>query len=718
VVLGMSRLKKSRSPLYIMHVSVHGLIRTADPQIGFDADTGGQVTYVLDLVRALAGHHRVRRVELITRKIMCPRVAVDYAIDHEPIGDGASLRRFACGPDDYLRKELLWPHLPEFVDNILRFIRAENDIPDVIHAHYADAGLVATRIAKVLGIPLIFTAHSLGRYKQERLFAAGLKPARAEKTYHFRDRIEAEEETLENAALVIASSRDEIERRYRVYDRYNRFAMQVIPPGCDLERFAKPVAPDAAKQLRDSIAPFLRDLRKPALTVIARPDPQKNVPAALRIFAEAGLRDRVNLLLFIGQRQSSGELDADSLKLFTELLWLIDEHDLYGRVAYPKTHTADIIAAAYQHTVRSGGAMLALSKHENFGLTLVEAAAAGAPVVSSGAGGMADILDTCGHGIIVDPEDSAAAAARIIGLLGDRKQWLSLSGAGRRAAPRHYTWAAHVESYLVHIDKVLAFRGKQLPKSHRPRRFASARYILLSDIDGTLTGSRRGVERLNRLIARNDRLLFGVATGRGLDGAMETLQSWGVAEPQILITSVGTSIHYNVERPIADSYWPGHIRFRWRPARVRELLDSWPGLKPQEEAAQGPFKVSYYCELGAPPDTDAITRHFRRHNVQARVVCSKGEGDLQCLDVLPVRASKGLAMRYLAWRLGFDLENIVAAGDAGNDLDMLLGSTKAIVVANHSRELDGLRNEPGIFFSPRRHAWGIIDGLNHYSLAA
>lgn len=41
-------------PLYIVLLSVHGLIRGRDLELGRDADTGGQTLYVVELARALA----------------------------------------------------------------------------------------------------------------------------------------------------------------------------------------------------------------------------------------------------------------------------------------------------------------------------------------------------------------------------------------------------------------------------------------------------------------------------------------------------------------------------------------------------------------------------------------------------------------------------------------------------------------------------------------
>jgi sucrose-phosphate synthase len=65
--------------LYIALVSLHGLIRGTEMELGRDADTGGQVKYVVEVARALAEHPDVWRVDLLTRLIEDPKVSKDYA---------------------------------------------------------------------------------------------------------------------------------------------------------------------------------------------------------------------------------------------------------------------------------------------------------------------------------------------------------------------------------------------------------------------------------------------------------------------------------------------------------------------------------------------------------------------------------------------------------------------------------------------------------------
>ena len=45
---------------------------------------------------------------------------------------------------------------------------------------------------------------------------------------------------------------------------------------------------------------------------------------------------------------------------------------------------------------------------------------------------------------------------------------------------------------------------------------------------------------------------------------------------------------------------------------------------------------------------------------------------------------------------------------------MLTGSSLGLVVSNYSEELEGLRGRSRVYFSDKPHAWGIIEGIEHY----
>ncbi len=168
----------------------------------------------------MAARPEVDRVEVVTRLIRDRRVSADYARPHEPIGTDAAIRRFPFGPARYLRKELLWPHLDELADALTEALLAQPRLPDWIHAHYADAGYVGALLRRRLGIPLVFTGHSLGREKRRRLLLAGLDSRQIEQQYAMARRIDSEELALAHSCMVVTSTRQEREQQYARYGRF------------------------------------------------------------------------------------------------------------------------------------------------------------------------------------------------------------------------------------------------------------------------------------------------------------------------------------------------------------------------------------------------------------------------------------------------------------------------------------------------------------------
>jgi sucrose-phosphate synthase len=60
---------------------------------------------------------------------------------------------------------------------------------------------------------------------------------------------------------------------------------------------------------------------------------------------------------------------------------------------------------------------------------------------------------------------------------------------------------------------------------------------------------------------------------------------------------------------------------------------------------------------------------------------------------------------------GMTLADCIAAGDSGNDADMLEACGHAIVVGNASAELDGLSARAGLRRVRAHHAAGVMEGL-------
>jgi len=707
------------NPLHILMISVHGLIRGHDLELGRDADTGGQTTYVVELARGLARHPDVAQVDLVTRLIDDPSVDEDYARAEEPLGEHVRILRTPFGPSGrYMRKELLWPYLDQMVDRCLHLLRRQDCPPDLIHSHYADAGYVGRQLSLLLGIPHVHTSHSLGRAKRERLLASGRKAHAIERQFRLSHRIQVEEDVLRHASLVVASTRQEVEEQYGLYEAHQPKRTMVIPPGVDVSRFSPPGRGKIAAESREKVDRFLSEPGKPMILAIARPVAAKNLKGLLDAYGgDDALREMANLVIVAGNRDDIRELEPAQRRVLHGLVMDIDRYDLWGRVALPKQHAAEDVPEFYRLAARRYGAFVNPALVELFGLALIEAAASGLPVVSTESGGPSDIVANCTNGLLVDPQDPQALTEAMKTVLGDRRQWHRWSQKGIAGVRRNYTWDAHVAKYLKGARRVLHRDQKRLRRQLASNlhggtgsAMPSVRRFLISDIDGTLTGDRPGLEQLLAWMREQAGSIgLGVATGRTLESALGQLRRWRVPKPDVLITSVGTEISYG-RRLIPDTGWANHIRYLWRRDALVDVLAEIPGLHLQEAPNQREFKLCYYVTNGEMPSLGEIDERLHEQGLRARLLLSKGE----TLDVLPIRASKGHAIRHLAHKWGLPLCDFLVAGDSGNDLEMLKGDTLGVVVGNHSPELEPLRDLENIYFSEGRCASGVLEGLEHY----
>lgn len=707
----------NENALYILMISPHGLIRGKNMELGRDADTGGQTTYVVELMRALARHREIGQVDLLTRLIIDPALSSDYSQPVEDIGNGARILRLPFGPSHYVRKELLWLHLDQLVDRSLHFLRQQGRLPDLIHTHYADAGYVGQQLSQLLGIPQIHTGHSLGRPKQSRLLASGRKKTAIERQFNFERRITAEEDLLVNVAMVITSTRQEVTEQYGMYHNHASARFVVIPPGTDIARFSPPGRRKINSNVTHMVDKFLSDPAKPMILAICRPAIHKNLKGLIDAYGSSSvLQEKANLVIVAGNRDDIRELDEASQKILRELLLDIDRYDLWGRVAIPKHHNAEDVPELYRLAARRRGVFVNPALTEPFGLTLIEAAASGLPFVATEDGGPRDIIANCCNGLLVNPLDSTSIAFALDSALSDKQQWRLWAKNGVAGARRHYSWDAHVNKYVKEVRKLLRRDRKRMRrqiaftmqdgKSPMPL----ARKALISDIDNTLIGNKKGLQQLIAWLKNHaGSIVFGIATGRSLESAVNVLKNARVPIPNVLITSVGSEINYSYKLQ-PDIGWANRIAHLWRREALEQVLSDIPGLTLQSAGNQRKFKLSYNVASEKMPSLQELYRLLREHRLHARLIYSHDK----FLDVLPVRASKGHAIRYLAYKWELPLENFLVVGDSGNDKEMLLGDTLGIVVGNHGMELEQLRGMERIYFACGHQADGILEGLAHY----
>ncbi|TVQ01414.1 MAG: glycosyltransferase [Planctomycetaceae bacterium] len=699
--------------LRIALISLHGLIRGHEPELGRDADTGGQVKYVLELARELGRREQVERVDLITRQIVDPRVGPEYAQVEESIGPKARIIRLPFGPRRYLRKEALWPYLELFVDQCLMHFRRYG-IPHVLHGHYADAGYAGAQLARLLQIPYVFTGHSLGRVKRERLMVAKESdPQTLEHTYQFSARNEAEEISLETASLVITSTSQEVKDQYEKYEHYQPDRMEVIPPGVELGAFRPPDADGPAPPIAERLEPFLRDPSKPIILAVARPDSRKNFETLVEVYGGSKkLRELANLVLVMGQRDDLRELSAGGRRVLLNVLTLIDVHDLYGQVAYPKSHQSGDISELYRWAAKLRGVFINPALTEPFGLTLLESGASGLPVIATADGGPVDIIGNCQNGLLVDPLDHSAMEHALLRMLTEPESWDTWAHNGVEGVTRHYSWQHHVDRYLRDVGEIVEESAASPWEDRRqPRRLPDFDRLIICDLDNTLEGDDQALQEFIEMLQDAGRNVgFGIATGRRLDDVMEWLERRNMPRPDVLATAVGTELYYGKDlRP--DFGWKRQISAYWRPDEIRKVLDPLPGFTRQEDHEQTEFKVSYQIDPELAPPVQRIRRLLREAGLRVKVIFSLG----MFLDIVPIRAGSDLSIRYLAYRWGFEPEQLLIAGDSGNDEGMLKGRTLGVVVGNYSPELEKLRKSPRVYFAEGHHARGILEGIEYYN---
>jgi sucrose-phosphate synthase len=673
--------------MLILSIALGGCLKGPPVEFGLTEDTGGHITYVLGEAMELAERADVDRVEIVTRLIDDPELGAIYAQPLEWIGPKLAIRRLDSGDRRYLSKEAAIADRPAFLSALLRYIEDQPTKPDIVHAHFADAGAMALAVRERFGIPFLYTAHSLAIDKVMSGFTDADLSARV-----------AEEDRIIGAAdAVIASSRDEAERQLMLYRSACPSRIHCVPPGAALDRSDG----DDIGHARALIAPFLRDPAKPIILAIARPVQKKNLAGLIDLYAQdTDLRARSNLVILAGLRDGPNSGEAEQRAVIAGLLERMDRHDLYGSLALPKRHDQRDVCALYGMARDTGGLFVNPAFTEPYGLTLAEAAVHGLPVVATAHGGAPDIVARLEHGRVADPRDPPAFAAAIRALLDDRTEWAKASSAGRRNGAK-LDWKSYA-------DRLMSIVGSLTRRDPAAAAKVSPQRLLLSDIDNTVTGCRPGAEELARFLRQDASLAFGVATGRSLQEALRLLAEWNMPDPELLITSVGAEIYWrNGGQVVPDAAYHAHIDHGWAPAVITARLAKMRGIAPQLAVEQRRHKLSYFA---SEPSVIAAVRDVVA-DLPVRVIHSHA----RLLDIVPERAGKGAAMIWAARTLNIPRDRVFAAGDSGNDLDMLTACRNPILVANHSDELASLLKSPAIYVAKRAYAGGVVEGMRAHS---
>ncbi len=676
-------------PIYIMHIALGGCLTAPPVRYGLTEDTGGHIAYVLGAAAAQCKRADVGRVEIVTRAFDDPVLGVIHAQTTQILGPKLRIRRLSTQTTGYLSKRALADAVSALEVAFLECLAAMDVRPDVIHAHFSDAARLARAAGTAFAIPHVYTPHSLALDKQQ----CGLSSPD-------RLRVAQERAALAGADAVIVSSRDEAEAQVEAYGAGVSGRVHRINPGVDAA--LAEVTPAEIVEAEALIAPWLADPSLPIILAIARPVAKKNLALLVRAFADdPTLRRTANLVILAGQHDAGLVGDPDAQGVLGGIRDAIAAGGLERSVAFPPAHGPRTVAALYRIAARGRGVFVNPALHEPFGLTVIEAAAAGLPVVATRNGGPSDIVGTLGHGRLVDPESLVEVAGAIRALLSNREAWDAASAAGKAGigAFDWTRWAHHAQR--VHDD----IRIRHLP-ALRPRR------ILACDIDNTLTGDRAAARAFADWARDRAGLgvLFAVATGRSIPEARAVLAEWDLPDPDVFITAVGTEVHMRGASGRLDlsADYAERLGRTWDRAGIIQCLQD-SGATLQSPIEQRQWKLG--C-CGSAADARRVTEALADGGFPARVIFSHG----RLIDILPANGGKAAALAFVARSVGLMLEACIAAGDSGNDIDMLNATGAGILVANALPETEGRLTGAHIHRSRLPHAAGVLDGLAVLSL--
>jgi sucrose-6F-phosphate phosphohydrolase len=243
-------------------------------------------------------------------------------------------------------------------------------------------------------------------------------------------------------------------------------------------------------------------------------------------------------------------------------------------------------------------------------------------------------------------------------------------------------------------------------------------FLFVTDLDNTLVGDDTALHTLNQYLSQH-RQQYGTqlvyATGRSLYLYRKLAAEKSLLPPDALIAAVGTEIYFDLERHEIDPAWREILSPGWDRDLVCATASHFADLVLQPESEQNPFKVSFY--LTEPAAAEVLPRleiALAQHGLETKLIYSSG----QDLDILPSRGNKGLAVQYLRQKWNAEPQKTVVCGDSGNDIDLLGGEERGIIVGNARPELRQWYHNhrtPFRYLAQAAYARGILEGLKHFA---
>ena len=417
-------------------VSTHGYV-ASDPPLG-KADTGGQVVYVLELAKKLA--QLGFEVDIWTRRF-------EDQPEIDVVNERVRVIRAACGGPNFIDKEYLVRHLPEWAERVLRFIKKEGIQYQFLNSHYWDAGYATQRLAEVLDVPHVHTPHSLGMWKRQLMEKDAPEDAENfEKKYNFTQRIHEETLLFRSCEQVIATTPDQVDM---IVKDYGAPAEQVamIPPGYDDNRFF-PVSIASRNALRSRLG-----FQGRVVLALGRLARNKGYDLLIDAFSLVAARiPDVALHLAVG----GASLNTEEQRILDELKAQALRLGLEDRVKFSGFVADNDLADHY----RAADVFVLSSRYEPFGMTAIEAMACGTPTVITTHGGLFRAVTFGRHALYADSLDKEDLGISIVKILRHPRLSSRLGRMGAHKARSLFTWtgiAQQLTSLIEERTTALAF---------------------------------------------------------------------------------------------------------------------------------------------------------------------------------------------------------------------------------------------------------------------
>jgi D-inositol-3-phosphate glycosyltransferase len=408
----MNRSQATRIAFLSEHASPVALLGSVD--------AGGQNVYVDEVSRnlALLGYE----VDIFTRRDAsdAPRT-IDWA-------PGVRIVNIDAGPPGFVLKDDLWPYMPEFRDNILRFMALDGARYHLLHGNFWMSGWVAAELRDALAIPVVQIFHATGKTKRRHQAEADTSPG---------VRIAVELDVIERVDRIIAQCPAEEDELIEDYGCDAR-RIAVIPSAVNIERYR----PEPRAEARSRIG---LDPDQMVVAYIGRMLPRKDPRNIVRAVAHLAHEHElpVRLLLVGGETHAP---DPTATPEIGELQRLAAELGISDRLIFTGKRQPDELRWYYS----AADVAVTTPWYEPFGLTPLEAMACGIPVIGSAVGGITFTIADGDTGYLVPPRNPAALTERLRHLLLQPALRQQMGRAARRRVEREFTWStvAHRTSAL------------------------------------------------------------------------------------------------------------------------------------------------------------------------------------------------------------------------------------------------------------------------------